>query len=283
MRLIILAGVGILVLQRLNNVGWTRILAEMPRSIAFYTLFPIWYIAGPAVDAVLYRHLWCDRWRTLFPIMLRKRVLNESVLGYSGEAYLAVLAGRKYPHLGGALFDIRDANIISSFVSTSVTLAMVAIVFTPFLTTQSEQTLVSHPSFAFAAAGGLLALIVSGAIIGPRFLRLTKTGVRYALCAYLMRIAFVMLLQIALWKTALPTAHLGALLVILTSSQAATRIPFAPSYDVLLLGAGMTVAPALGLPVSEVSGVLVACFALSQVSNLAIWAMTSRNDQRSPP
>lgn len=269
--------------NRLNDVGWTRIAAEMPHSIAFYALFPIWYIAGPAVDAVLYRFLWRDRWRALFPVMLRKRVLNESVLGYSGEAFLAAFAGRRYPNLADALFDIRDANIISSFVSTSVTLAMIAIVFAPLPTFVSDYNFASHPSFAIAAAGGLLALTTAGGIFGPKFLRMTKAGIQYALCAYLIRTSFVILLQIALWKTALPTAPLGALLVILTSGQAATRIPFAPSYDVLLLGAAMTVAPALGLSVSEVSGVLVACFALSQAFNLAIWALTSHNDQRFPP
>jgi len=275
LRVLILAILAILIFERLDSIGWRNIASNLPRSFTFYLVFIFLYVSGPAIDALIYRHLWGVSWRELFPPMLRKRVLNESLLGYSGEAYLAAFANREFPDKDGVFFDIRDANIISAFASTATTLALVGIISLLPISSGRGFGFAAGSSIAFAAWAGFIILVATGAVAGQKFLRLRGSRLLVASGGYFVRIALFIILQIALWKAALPEAPTLTLLVILTAIMAATRIPFAPSYDVLLLGAGLKIAPVLGLPLDDVAGVLVASFALTQMLNLGVVTLSS--------
>lgn len=274
-RLVVLAAVVSFVIWKLHAVGWTDVVSKLPVSPAFYAVFFLLYMVGPTADALIYRRLWGTPWPALFPAMLRKRILNESVLGYSGEAFLAICAKRLSPAgYSNSLYDIRDSNVVSSFVSTTATLGLVAIVLSPAVPHAAAPHSISALLGFFGACAALIALVWAGRIAAPRFLRVSRRNLRFVFCGYAARLLLIMGLQIALWKIALPYAPIFSLVVILAAYQAATRIPFAPSYDVLLLGAGVSLAPTLNLPTDAVAGLLVANFTLNQTLNLMIWAAT---------
>lgn len=237
----------------------------------FYAVFLIFYIVGPAADVAIYHEVWKTRPLTLLPVMLRKRMLNESVLGYSGEAYLALQAS----HLSTAsreklIYDVRDCNFVSSFVSTIAALILAApVLLWAYDLQNGYRLLIGSTAIAVIAA-----LILLGRHSSRNVLQLRDGALRFVLTAYATRLALSLALQILLWKIGIPQAPITALVVILAALQVATRIPFAPSYDALLLGVGVTLAASLDLPTEAMAGLLVASFAITQTLNLIVWWIT---------
>jgi hypothetical protein len=113
--------------RELSHIGWRELWAGLPGNPAFYAAFVAIYVLGPGVDALIY----CRLWRTppLFnlPALLRKRIYNEIVVDYSGEAYLYIWAKRNLALDGRKLIStIKDVNLLSGAASNLVTLVLIA-------------------------------------------------------------------------------------------------------------------------------------------------------------
>ena len=122
--------VGFLVYQ-VGEIGWDKVWAVLPAAPWFYILFALSYLSLPVADLVIFHRLWALPYRQ-FRLFLRKRVLNEALLGYSGEAYLYLWA-RKRPYLRvPALAAVKDVNITSALAGNIMTLALMA-ALVPFI------------------------------------------------------------------------------------------------------------------------------------------------------
>lgn len=266
---------------RLHELGWSAIAANLPISTDYYAFFAIGYVTLPIFDATIYSRLWNIRFSDLLPIMFRKRVLNESVLGYSGEAFLALWA-RQHAYLseGSAAKSIIDSNLVSSFVSTLATMVLAAAALSVLPVPRASIGTLGG-GVAFAAVILCVMILLRGKILGLRGGPLIRVATLHSL-----RLMAVLAFQILQWNSALPDAPLAAWIIVMAAYFLATRIPFLPSYDLILLSLGLSVAPAIGLPPVKTAGLFMAGAALNQAANLIVFLATSTerqlSDRKSP-
>ena len=97
-----------------------------PASGLFYLVFALFYFSPAAFDYAIFRRLWGIPIAGFFALV-RKRIANDALLGYSGDAYFYAWA-RARAHLVAAPFGaIKDTSILSAIAGNTVTLVMLAL------------------------------------------------------------------------------------------------------------------------------------------------------------
>lgn len=225
--------VGILaaVIWRLQELDFGAIWSRIPASPAFWLLFPFYYFALSIADWVIFRRLW-----RIPPAgigaLLRKRLSNDLLLGYSGELYFYTWARRRADIIGAPFGAIKDVAILSAIAGNVVTLILFALAY-PLL---GRAHLGIQPHFA------LLSLIV---IVGPSVLALVLRGhlfsmpaaeTRFALGVHFVRLIATIALTILLWHFALPEVPLRWWMALASLQILVSRLPLVPNKEVVFAG-----------------------------------------------
>jgi hypothetical protein len=210
------------------------------------------YLAQPVCDFAVYRRTW-DLPFAGVATMLRKNVINEVVLGYSGQAYLYVWARRAAGSVAQPFRAIKDATIISALLGNVLTLGLAAVSATRLQGLDLAQRL------GPALWSGLIPVAISVGLLafGPHVFSLRLGQLAYVGAAHTLRLVASVALTVLIWRMALPQVAPGDWLVLLAVRYLVSRIPFLPNKDLvfgnlmlLLLGADASVAvlqAALGL------------------------------------
>ncbi|MEO0981601.1 MAG: hypothetical protein AAFX03_02990 [Pseudomonadota bacterium] len=269
----LLAGVVWIIVSRLWELGLANVLAELPTQPAYYVLFVLIYLALPLSEVFIYHRLWKTPGERLAPVLFRKRVLNAGVLGYSGEAYLAVWGKEniKRPDVR-VLSTIKDNNLVSSFVSTTTTIALAVIALGPSLFASGEE---GRPWSMTAGLAAAAAIVAAGYAFRRRVLSIRGPLLNTVAATHALRLNAVLALQVLQWSLVLPDVPLENWLILMAAFMLATRIPFLPSYDLVLLGLGLSLTGVVGAPEAAMAGLFLAGAALSQGANLIVLAATA--------
>ncbi|MET3667259.1 hypothetical protein [Caulobacter sp. 1776] len=202
------------------------------------------YLAQPVCDFAVFRRIWNLPFAGV-EALLRKTVINEVVLGYSGEAYLYVWARRM---AGGAIAPfraIKDANIVSALLGNVLTLALAAMSATQLRALDLDRRL------GPALWSGLIPLAISIGLLvfGRRVFSLRLGQLAFVGAAHALRLVVSAVLTILIWRISLPEVAPGVWLVLLAVRYLVSRIPFLSNKDLvfgnlmlLLLGAHSAVA-----------------------------------------
>jgi len=205
--------------------GLTNALPSDPR---FYVAFLALYLTLPVADYLIFRRLWGLPLSGLVPL-LKKRVANEMLLGYSGEAYFYLWARRRAGLTAAPFGTIKDVNILSALVGNLIALVLVMIAW-PFLR-DLDMGRYAGPAIASAMlmmAGPVIVLILSRRLFTlPRPLLFWVSGV------HLARTLAGVFLSGLLWHCALPGAPIGLWLVLATLRLLIGRLPLVPNKEVL--------------------------------------------------
>jgi len=262
--------------RELSHIGWRGLWVGLPSNPAFYAAFVMIYALGPCVDALIYSRLWGASVSKLMPVFFRKRIYNESVFDYSGEAYLYLWARR---HIaldpGQAASTIKDVTLLSGAASNVVTLVLLSVfiasghaailrnVDSEFLyaTMAAVILMIAIPLLLFVFRGKLLA--VGGAAT------ISITG------AHTGRIVLILALQVAQWSFALPQVPPSQWFLFLTAQMLVTRLPFLPNRDIVLMSLGVALAPLIAAPQNHVATMFVIAGALSLITHALILAATA--------
>lgn len=202
------------------------------------------YLVQPLSDFLIFRRLW-NLPLTGLAALLRKNVINEVVLGYSGEAYFYVWARRAADTAPAPFAAIKDAGIVSALLGNVLTLALATI----------SATRLHELDFARqvgpALWSGLVPLAISVIILlfGRRVFSLSLTQLVYVGAVCCLRLAAWGALTILIWRTALPEAPSGVWIVLLAIRCLVSRLPLISNKDLvfgslvlLLLGAQAPIA-----------------------------------------
>jgi hypothetical protein len=269
-------GIVVYLVVRLTQIGWVSILTSLPSTPLFYLFFLLLYVSLPVAETFIYKIVWpATRRRDTFLALVKKRVFNRDVLGYSGELYLVAWARKSTGLRDGAILrNVRDVNILSSAASTSVAIALLAVFL--ILGQINVQTWVDRPLhyvFGAAIAGSVLV-----AALWPfrRYLFAMAWGAALSVfMIYAVRLLLGQVLQISQWAVVLPEIPLATWFTFAAVSLIISRIPFLPSQDLVFAGAGIELARVLGLPTAEVAGMLLIAGVLDKVMNLLTFAFVS--------
>jgi len=103
---------------RLNQLGWGDLLHGLPRTPWFYVIFVLMYFTLPMTETVAYSLIWKRPTLELLPAMLRKRVYNRELVGFTGELSLYVWARRAVDGATNRVFHaVKDNTIVASLAS----------------------------------------------------------------------------------------------------------------------------------------------------------------------
>ena len=274
-----LIGVVSYLAYQLTTIGWAELWASMPTTPWFYVLLLLMYATLPVTEMVLYGAAWSAQYRALLPALLRKRVLNNDVLGYSGEAYFALWTQR-HTNLGyrQVVATIKDITILSSVASTSVAFLLLAIFFLSGQLGLLTQYLPGNASL-LAAGMALVILVVSVGInfrrtifsLPPSLLGLIGAG-------HITRFVLNNGLQVTQWAVVIPGVSVEHWITLLALHIVINQVPLVPSRGLVFMSAGVGLSGALQIPEAPLASMLLAQALLDRGLNLLTYAGTSALD-----
>lgn len=270
--------------DRLGAIGWRNVMASLPTNPFFYLVLVAGYFVMPISELAIYRRLWDHDLKGAMPAFLRKKVLNEAVVGYSGEAYLFLWARKALGMEGRQAFStIKDNNLLSAAVST--TTAVLLVIFFMF-TDYFEVVFKASPDNSTS----LIVMLCISALMVPiifRFRRklmsLPPEMIRRVLTIHILRLLTVELLQIVLWSIALPDVPVITWVAFAAAQMVLTRVPMLPNKELMLLGLGVTLATYVDAPSAAVAGMFFAAGALLQIFNVLAFTASSIAGARVKP
>jgi hypothetical protein len=272
-RVVIAVAVVAFLYVRLNDIGWAETWAALPRAPMFYVFFAVAYWVLPLAEMLIYRALWPIRWRAL-PVFIRKRVYNELMFDYSGEAYLYLWAKDAVPGSArGILSTIKDVNLLSGLTSNSLTLLMLPVVILGGQVRLLEAP-GSHPLVPLLLCAVLALLLMTMLyVFRRRIFALSRKDALVVGGLHVTRLLTIFALQVAQWSAALPQVPVGEWLMFLAAQLLLTRIPFLPNRDVMMMWLGVAMATAVAAPKAQVASMFLAAGALSLATHALMYGL----------
>lgn len=269
--------------HQLSEVGWGEIWRSLPRTPWFYLVLGAMYLLLPVSEAVIYGRTWDVGARSLFPVLIRKRVLNVDVLGYSGEFYLYLWAKDRLPRPGPEIrAAIKDNLILSSIATILAALVLLAALLATGLVRPGELGL--RADALYVGAGCFATFLVATLLVRFRHVLFTLPRPLLVMtgAVHLSRFFLGYVLQVLQWWVVLPEVSMQTWAILLCVFVVINRIPLLPSSDLVFVGVGAELTPLLDVPVAPVVGMLLVRSALDRLLNLLFFTLTAMRRDHLP-
>lgn len=214
-----------------RGLDFATILALVPTSPAFWGLFALTYLIGPATDWFIFHRLW-GLGANAFGALIRKLIYNELLVGYLGEVYFYGWARQNLHFVTAPFGAVKDVAVLSAVAGNVTTLIFLAITLplASLLPLHDHATAIGV-SLAFVIGTSLAVMLVRRSLFS-----LEKDELKMVLAFHLLRILATTVFSAALWHLALPDVALGWWLLLVTIRLLISRLPFVPNKDVVFAG-----------------------------------------------
>ena len=273
--------IGLLIYQ-VSGIGWSDVLRSLPTQPMFYVLLLLMYLLLPFTESVIYGRLWRLRLRDCLPVMIRKRVLNMDVIGYSGEVYFFAWAGKRLTlPRRQVMSTIKDNLILSSGASIAAAVLLLGSLTLTGLVRPGQ--LIDNPNTIYIGIGLFGAALIAALVFRFRhaIFSLPRRVIAAIGVTHLSRFFVGYALQIAQWWIVLPLVSFETWAVLLTVFVLVNRIPFLPSSDLVFVAAGAGITPLLDVPVAPVVGMLLVRSAVDRLLNIILFTATVWRERQS--
>lgn len=253
--------------KELLDKGLAGLSQTAPDSWVFYIFFTLFYLGPPTFDYLIFRRLWAIPPSGTIALH-RKRIANEVVLGYSGEAYFYAWARQRTRMVAAPFGAVKDVSILSAIAGNGITLAMLVAALplaTNLLTPAQYNT-------ALVSIGILVAMSLPFLIFSKRVFSLERSVLWWIFGMHSVRILLGSILVALAWHFAMPDVSLGMWLILAAARLLVSRLPFVPNKDLLfanfaiiLIGQGQALSELLAFTAALtllVHMALIAAFAL---------------------
>ncbi len=209
--------------------GGTAALPEvMPDSPLFYLFLGVGYLTAPAFDFVIFRRLWrlpADG----FGALVRKRIANDVVFGYSGDVFFYAWARARLKMVAAPFGAVKDVTILSGIAGNGVTLAMlaVAVPLAVDLLTPSQLRMLAW------SGGVALAVSVPVLLFRKRVFSLPRATLWWVFAMHCARLLIGTLCFAAASHFAMPKVSLLMWLFLGAGRLLVARLPLLPNKDLL--------------------------------------------------
>lgn len=219
-----LAGLG----HELFSSGLAGLNRATPRNPVFYIAFVGLYLTPPLADYVIFRRLWGIPLAGLVAL-IKKRIANDVVMGYSGEAYFYAWARQRTRLVAAPFGAVKDVSILSAIAGNAVTLTMIAVALPAGRDLiPPEMMRYVYGSLAVIFGTSLPFLIFSRKVFSlPRAQLWAVLGVH---CVRLILGAGFLALA---WASAMPEVAIGTWLFLSAGRLLFSRLPLLPNKDLL--------------------------------------------------
>lgn len=218
-------------IYQLRGIDIKRLLAMLPSSLMFWSVFACAYLASPISEWLIFRRLWSLPLNG-FPPLLHKLVSNELLLGYLGEIYSYAWARRHVRITAAPFGTITDVTILSAVVGNVFTLVLVLIAAPLFGTLHFG--IITH-TFATSAVFVLLSSLAILVMRG-RLFTLPRNELQFVALVHGVRVIATTVLAAIMWHLLLPSVALTWWLLLGTLRQLLSRLPLLPNKDLVFAG-----------------------------------------------
>ena len=214
--------------RELFGSGLAGLDRTIPRNPLFYVAFAGVYFMLPLFDYLIFRRLWGIPWGG-FAALIKKRIANEVVVGYSGEAYFYAWA-RARAHLVAAPFGaVKDVSILSAIAGNAITLTMIAVALPiGHRLIPPEMMRYVYGSLAVVFGTSLPFLLFS-----RRVFSLPRARLWWVFGMHVLRSVLSSLFLALAWHFALPTVSIAMWLFLTAGRLLFSRLPLLPNKDLL--------------------------------------------------
>ena len=216
------------VARQLLATGLHGLVHDLPVSPAFYLLFVVTYFVLPAADFVIFRHLW-GLPAAGFVALLKKRIANDVVLGYSGETYFYAWARQRMRMVAAPFGAVKDVSILSAISGNAITLALMA------AAVPLAAGLLTGPQFRTVIWSGGLVMGISIVILlfSRRVFSLPRRTLWWVFAAHSIRLLLTSFLTALSWHYAMPDVSIGMWLFLSAVRLLVSRLPLVATKDLL--------------------------------------------------
>lgn len=214
--------------RQLLGSGLAGLGRAVPDSPWFYLAFAGMYLVVPAMDYVIFRRLWGIP-AAGFAALMKKRISNDALMGYSGEAYFYAWA-RSHARMVAAPFGaVKDVTILSGIAGNAITVFLVAVAL-PFghgLLSPDMLRMVEG-SAAVSLAAALVFVLFS-----KRIFSLPGRQLRWIFWMHIIRLVAESVLLALAWNAGLPGVPVAVWLFLSAGRLLVSRLPMVPNKDLL--------------------------------------------------
>ncbi|MBR0552481.1 hypothetical protein [Stakelama marina] len=214
--------------KELFDQGLVGLSRTLPQNPLFYIAFFVAYIASPLFDFLIFRRLW-DLTAKGFAALVRKRIANDVVFGYSGDAYFYAWARAKMKMVVAPFGAVKDVSILSAVAGNVITLAMLAFVLPlgkDLMTGHQFRVLAGSTAIIFATSLGFL-------LFSSRVFSLRRARLWWIFRMHCGRILLGTVASAFAWHFALPEVSLFMWTFLAAARLLASRLPLVPNKDLL--------------------------------------------------
>lgn len=222
--LLMVAGLG----YELFDQGLVGLSRTAPASLAFYLFFALMYLCAPTFDYIIFRKLWGIPPSGMVALH-RKRIANDVVLGYSGEAYFYAWARQRTKMVAAPFGAVKDVSILSAMAGNAITLGMLALA----LPLASELLTPTQYKTGLISAGVIFAMSIPFLLLSRRVFSLPRDRLWWIFGVHCLRLIAGSTLVAFAWHFAMPDVSLGMWLILSASRMLVSRLPFVPNKDLL--------------------------------------------------
>lgn len=222
--LLMVVGLG----RELFDRGLVGLTQAAPSSWIFYIFFAGVYLAGPTFDFIIYRKLWHIPWSGMVALH-RKRIANDVVLGYSGEAYFYAWARQRTQMVAAPFGAVKDVSILSAMAGNAITLLLFALAL-PFA---GELLTPAQYKTGLVSAAIIIAMSLPFLLLSRRVFSLERGELWHVFAVHCARLVVGSIFVACAWHFAMPEVSIGMWLLLAAARMLVSRLPFVPNKDLL--------------------------------------------------
>jgi len=208
--------------------GLADLMRTLPDSPGFYFAFLLMYAAPVTFDWIIFRRLWRIPTSGV-GALVKKRIANDVVLGYSGEAYFYAWARQRMRMIAAPFGAVKDVSILSAQAGNLLTLVAMAIAlpFASGVLTPDELRGVGW------AAAITVAISLPFILFSKRVYSLPGRELWWVFAMHCARILGGSFALAWAWHFAMPGVAFSTWAFLVAIRLLVTRLPFVPNKDLL--------------------------------------------------
>jgi hypothetical protein len=259
--------------RELFGSGLSGFARALPTNPLFYLAFLVYYLGPPSFDYVIFRRLWripLDGMAALH----KKRIANEVLLGYTGEAYFYAWARQRTQMVAAPFGAVKDVMILSAIAGNAVTLAVMAVAL-PLCIDLLTPT---YQGYAYGSVAVIIAMSLPFLIFSKRVFSLQRAMLGWIFGIHCLRIVLGAVVIALAWHFALPTIPISFWMLMAAGRLLVWRLPLIPNKELafsfiagIVIGEGQALSELMAL----IAGLTLLCH-VALVGGFSIQALVAK-------
>ena len=216
--------------RELLGSGLAGLHRAVPTDPAFYVAFTLLYFSAPTGDWIIFRRLWGIPLIGGMIALVKKRIANEVVFGYSGEAYFYAWARSRARMVAAPFGAVKDVSILSAIAGNMITLVLFA------FAVPLGYKLLSSAGYLNGVLGSIAIVMCTSLpflIFSKRVFSLPRGTLWWVFMIHCLRLIVGSTFIAFAWHFALPTVPVGMWLFLTAARLLVSRLPLVPNKDLL--------------------------------------------------